>query len=57
MKTKDFCYVVHSTVEYYLHRRTPVIDSYDPLHAVDVAIALFSVLFVQSAFDRIISIL
>ena len=32
---KDFCYVVHSTVEYYLYRRKPLIDSYEPLHAVD----------------------
>ena len=34
-KDKDFCYVLHLTVEYYLYRRTPVIDFYEPLHAVD----------------------
>lgn len=58
---KDFCYVVHSTVEYYLHRRTPVIDSYDPLHAVDGGYCLIFRFVrgdgVQSAFDRITSML
>ena len=31
----DFCYAILATIEYHLHRRRPIIDSYEPLVAVD----------------------
>ena len=31
----DFCYVMLAKVEYHLHRRRPIIDSYEPLTAID----------------------
>ena len=34
-KEYDFCYVILETVKYYLHRRQPIVDSYEPLHSVD----------------------
>ena len=55
---KDFCYVVHSTVEYYLYHCTPLIDSYEPLHAVDGGYCLIFRFVrgdgVQSTLDRIL---
>ena len=58
---KDFCYVVHSTVEYYLYRRKPLIDSYEPLHAVDGGYCLIFRFVrgdgVESTLDRITSML
>ena len=50
---------MHSTVEYYLYRRTPLIDSYDPLHVIDGGYCLIFRFVrgdrVQSTLDRITS--
>ncbi len=34
-KRKDFCYVIIETVQFYLHRRQPIVDSFEPFHAID----------------------
>ena len=34
-KENDFCYSILATVEYHLHRRKPIIDSFEPLVAID----------------------
>ena len=31
----DFCYAIIATIEYHLYRRRHIIDSYEPLVAVD----------------------